>query len=87
MYKAIVLGGTGATGRELVLDLMASPKWSQVNVIARRKLYEWLSFDSKKFKYYEIDSFDNLNKQKKWHFDKINTLFNCLGPNKLFDKE
>lgn len=34
--RAVVVGGTGAIGREVVGALLASPRWSQVTTIGRR---------------------------------------------------
>lgn len=36
--KAVVVGGTGAVGREIVLQLLASDKWSSVTTVGRRPL-------------------------------------------------
>lgn len=37
-WRACVIGATGATGRELVLDLLRSPAWASVTTIGRRPL-------------------------------------------------
>lgn len=37
--KAVVIGATGATGRELVLQLLANPKVDSVNVLVRRPFF------------------------------------------------
>ncbi len=42
--KAFVIGSTGAVGRELVQELVKSPKWEQITLIVRRKLEEWDQF-------------------------------------------
>lgn len=42
-WRAIVLGGTGATGRELVRELIESPKWSRITLINRRQADEFQS--------------------------------------------
>ena len=34
--RAVVLGGTGAVGRELVSQLLASPRWGSVTTLGRR---------------------------------------------------
>lgn len=34
--RAVVTGGTGAIGRELVADLLESPAWARVTVVGRR---------------------------------------------------
>jgi oxidoreductase len=36
--KAVVVGGTGAVGREIVLQLLASDKWATVTTVGRRPL-------------------------------------------------
>jgi oxidoreductase len=36
--KAVVVGGTGAVGREIVLQLLASDRWQSVTTVGRRPL-------------------------------------------------
>lgn len=36
-YTCVVTGGTGAIGRELVAELLASPAWSRITVVGRSK--------------------------------------------------
>jgi oxidoreductase len=36
--KAVVVGGTGAVGREIVLQLLSSDKWTSVTTVGRRPL-------------------------------------------------
>jgi uncharacterized protein YbjT (DUF2867 family) len=35
-YSALIYGATGAVGRELVQELLNSPKWDTVHVVVRR---------------------------------------------------
>lgn len=39
-----MVGATGATGRETVIELIESPIWVEVVVIVRRTLDEWDKF-------------------------------------------
>ena len=37
-FNALILGSTGAVGRELVKELAASARWSEIHLIVRREL-------------------------------------------------
>jgi cation diffusion facilitator CzcD-associated flavoprotein CzcO len=78
-FSAIVVGGTGATGRQVVKELLSSEKWSSVTVITRlppntftyvegregrKKLDEKLVGD------WSVDSID---------MPKADAIFLCLG--------
>lgn len=60
--KAVVIGASGAIGRvsfsrailkfdnfmkELVKELMSSPKWKEVHLIVRRSLPDWKKYEGK----------------------------------------
>jgi len=80
--KAVILGASGATGRELVKELLASQKWSEVSVIVRRVLDEWKTFppeQAQKLKLITVSNLDELSDTKKWSFSGYNTIFCCLG--------
>ena len=49
-YKAFIIGATGATGRSLVHQLAQSDHFSEISVIVRRELKEWLTIDKHKLK-------------------------------------
>lgn len=87
IYHALVIGATGATGRELVDHLLKSEFYSTVTVLARRELEKWKNLpeeQSKKLKCIITEDIgiiaqdkDNLNKL---FSDKTFTnVFCCLG--------
>ena len=45
MKKAIVIGGTGATGRKLIKQLLISDKWEQITSIGRKPVLNGQSHD------------------------------------------
>ncbi|KAL0490539.1 oxidoreductase [Acrasis kona] len=55
-YRAVVIGGTGAVGQELVRQLLSTKHSSQVTVITRRKL----SIEHAKLKNIVIENFDDI---------------------------
>lgn len=87
-YVALVIGSTGAVGRDLVAELVASANCSKVIALARRDVPEssWGStFPSlnaeaakSKLEVRKVD-FDNLSESDIGTTDKINAAFSCLG--------
>ena len=71
-YHALVLGATGATGRELVNQLLAYPGCASVSIFVRKKP----DLDHQKLKIYEID-FLKLHNYKNLVFGHV--LFSVLG--------
>ena len=73
-YKlhALILGATGATGKELVNELLKNPNFYKISVFGRRVL----DIENKKLFKYKID-FSELNKIKKLLSGDI--LFSALG--------
>tara|TARA_B100000900_G_scaffold106510_1_gene88430 strand:+ start:1116 stop:1760 length:645 start_codon:yes stop_codon:yes gene_type:complete len=69
---ALVIGGTGATGKEIIRLLINSSEFSKVTVFVRRKT----QINDKKINEHIIN-FDNINKYKKLIIGDI--LFSCLG--------
>lgn len=68
---AIVIGATGAVGRELVDLLLKSQYYSNVTILARRKIERWSKLsqeENKKLKIILIDSLDILSKNKEESF-------------------
>ena len=39
--RAVIIGASGATGRELVKELLKNPAWIEVAVVTRRVLDQW----------------------------------------------
>jgi len=86
--KAIIIGSTGAVGRELVDVLLKSNFYSNVTVLARRKIDRWEKLskeESEKLRIINIDSLDMLEYSKEkleeffgsdYNFDCV---FCCLG--------
>jgi len=78
----VILGASGGVGRELVLELLKSPKWSEVAVIVRRVVDEWKNLPAeqeKKLKIIKVEDLEALGDTKKWKFDNYNSMFSCLG--------
>ena len=69
---ALVLGATGATGRELVKQLVAHPAFASVSIFVRKKP----AFEHQKLKVHEID-FSNLKSYKNLVVGDV--LFSALG--------
>ena len=69
---ALILGATGATGKELVNELLKNPNFYKISVFGRRVL----DIENKKLFKYKID-FSELNKIKKLLSGDI--LFSALG--------
>ena len=70
--KALVIGATGATGRDLVNQLLTDKDYDEVNVFVRRPL----AVESPKLKTHIVD----FEKPEKWK-DLVNgdVAFSCLG--------
>ena len=69
---ALVLGATGATGRELVMQLLAHPAFDEVSIFVRNKP----DLEHHKLKVHEID-FSKLNSYKNLVVGDV--LFSALG--------
>ena len=86
-YKAIIIGATGAVGRELVDELLASPYYDLVTVYVRRKIDRWehLSPEQQsKLQIHIVDNLDFLGNTKEELLTltnnvKYDVLFNTLG--------
>lgn len=70
--KALIIGATGATGKDLVQQLLADPDYSEVAVFVRKPL----DFNHPKLSAHVID-FDKPDEWK--HLIKGDVAFSCLG--------
>lgn len=86
--NAIVIGATGATGREVVDHLLASPAYSKITIFARRIIDRWEKLSpaqSAKLNIIKVESLDFLSGNKEQLSQKLNdsveyhVLFCCLG--------
>ena len=84
-FSAIVVGGTGATGRQVVNELLLSDKWSSVTVLTR---YPPNTFQYEATNTIERDAKKKLAEKlvRDWSIDKIeidmphaDAIFLCLG--------
>ena len=76
MKKAIVIGGTGATGRKLVQQLLSSVEFQKVTSIGRRPVLN--GNGHKKLNDVVINSMSRLHETRKfWNGNDV--FFNCIG--------
>ncbi|CAI5723587.1 unnamed protein product [Hyaloperonospora brassicae] len=88
LYVALVIGSTGAVGRDLVAELVSSSRCTKVIALTRRDIPEsmWTSvFPSmdcavaaKKLTVRKVD-FDRLSDSDLAATDKVDAVFSCLG--------
>ena len=79
MKKAVVIGGTGATGRQLIQQLINSDDFQTVTSIGRRPVLEGKSHE--KLFDVVIDSFSRL-KETEDVWKESDVFFNCIGTTK-----
>jgi oxidoreductase len=83
--RAIIIGSTGAIGRELTEILLKNTKWESVTVVARRHLERWDGLDDlekAKLKVLEIADLNFLTQDgvEKYFTDgPYDSVFCCLG--------
>jgi len=80
--RAFVVGATGSCGRELVKELLKSPKWSQVTVLVRKPLPDWESLSNDEKQRLDIlikENLDGLTDHSKWNLSGYSSVFCCLG--------
>jgi oxidoreductase len=79
--RAIIIGSTGAIGRELTDILINSDKWESVTVVARRKIERWDKLDKTKLKIVEEKDLDFLNEDPEKYLTEgpYDSVFCCLG--------
>jgi len=76
MYKALVVGGTGATGSHLIRQLINNDKFSFITSVGRKPCLNPTSND--KIINVVVDSMLDLSSTQK-HWDGNDIFFNCLG--------
>ena len=60
-YNAIIIGATGAIGRELILQLLSSKKYSKITIPVRRTIEEWDLLNENEKKILNIVKIDSLD--------------------------
>ncbi len=87
-YKAIIIGASGAIGRELILTLLSSKKYSKITIPVRRTIEEWEKLeenDKQILNIIKVENLDFLLLKSKEEIEKIignekyDVLFNVLG--------
>ena len=74
--KAIVIGGTGATGRQLIKQLLANDKWEQITSIGRKPVLNGKSHD--KLQDIVLETlYDLSSTEELWKGHDV--FFNCIG--------
>ena len=74
--KAIVIGGTGATGRQLIRQLLVNDKWEQITSIGRKPVLNGKSHD--KLQDIVIETlYDLSSTEELWKGHDV--FFNCIG--------
>jgi oxidoreductase len=89
LLKALIIGATGATGRELTDILVNSQHYSEIYVIVRRSIDRWENYNitqKEKLHIIKYNDLGILGKDKNEiistlnkDFSDINTVFCCLG--------
>jgi len=74
--KAIVIGGTGATGRQLIRLLLANDKWEQITSIGRKPVLDGEKHDKLQDIVLE-NLFDLSSTEEIWKGNDV--FFNCIG--------
>jgi len=88
--RALIIGGSGATGREIIDLLVKSPNYSSVTIFTRRKIPRWELYtpeEAKKLDIIEVETLDEVlttekfseNRTKFFLNKSYDTLFCCLG--------
>ena len=76
MFKAIIIGGTGATGTQLLNQLMQNQKCELVTSIGRKPVLDGVKND--KLLDIVVESLSNLSStEKSWEGNDV--FFNCIG--------
>ena len=76
LKKAIIIGGTGATGQQLIKQLLINNKWGQITSIGRKSILNGRIND--KIQDIVLDSlFDLSSTEDLWKGNDV--FFNCIG--------
>ena len=86
-FKAIIIGATGAVGRELVDCLLSSNHYSKITIFVRRVIKKWEDLPEAQKQILNIIKVDDLDflsnskeeLEKKLDNIKYDVLFNVLG--------
>ena len=86
-YNAIVIGATGAVGRELVDILLSSKNYTKITIFVRRIIDRWTKLtpeQSSKLNIVKVENLDFLGEskeelEKRFEGTKYDVLFNVLG--------
>jgi len=74
--KAVVIGGTGATGQQLIKQLLANDKWEQITSIGRKPVLNGKSHD--KLQDIVLETlYDLSSTEELWKGHDV--FFNCIG--------
>jgi len=44
--KALIIGGSGASGRELIDNILTNPNYESITILSRRKISRWENLKS-----------------------------------------
>ncbi|GMH41939.1 hypothetical protein BSKO_09858 [Bryopsis sp. KO-2023] len=80
--KAVVVGATGAVGREIVGQLLCSDKWEKVTTVGRRALTVPDAYPEEKWKgtlEQTVVNMDNMREEAKGAFESADSVFCALG--------
>ena len=86
-YKAIIIGATGACGRELVDELLNCPEYEKITIYVRRTITRWELLPPEKKEKLNIQKVENIDFleegkeewEKRLGGEKYDVVFNCLG--------
>jgi len=76
LKKAVVIGGTGATGQMLIKQLLENNRWGQITSIGRKPVLNGKSHD--KLQDIIIESLYDLSSTEKF-WEGNDVFFNCIG--------
>ncbi|CDW77516.1 UNKNOWN [Stylonychia lemnae] len=77
--KIAIIGGSGATGREIIRCAKQDPRVKEISMIVRRKLEEWKQEEFQpELKFIQRENFDNLNELQD-QLQGYDIFISCLG--------
>lgn len=87
-FRAAIIGGSGAVGREIIQLLDEDDNFSKVTIITRRRIDEWNKLKNvEKFEFLDVESLDELLTMDKDLFRSYDTFFCTLGSRTKYGKE